>query len=356
MNSTRKFFRSLRSKAGSPITARMTSPDLSRYGSNHQIVQPLDLVSYEFSETASSIPIPSSPISMVASRHCPKLPQEVWDAVIDHLWRHRHTLRACSLTCRSWTHRAQSHLHRSFSILCPRLDLNPDIYSSSKVALHVRHLRAILLPAPPAEGIEYLSVEDVDDLDDICARRQRNVIHLWRVLSRLTRLQTMELSGFRWTIRSLEAMELASSVFRGITILDINGAFEGVHAFLGFLTLFPRLSALKVGGLTWVSRETPGPFSLPASPTRPDVLPCQRLRVLSFIAEGCGANVLRDLACQWLASLASHGVNGLRVQWHPYESSRGLPELLRALGPSIDQLEISTDHRFPETDLESLGE
>lgn len=285
-----------------------------------------------------------------------KLPQEIWDVVIDYLWRHRHSLRACSLTCRSWTHRAQEHLHRSYSILCPRMDLNSDIYSSPKVAQHVRHLRAVLLPAPPTEGTGYLSVEDVDDPADISARRHRNVICVWGILSRFTRLQTLELSGFRWSVRSVEALELASSTFRGITVLDINGFFEGVHAFLAFLALFPRLSALKVAGLAWVPRATSGPPSPPASPTRPDVVPCQHLRALSFTAEGCETNVMRDLASQWLSSLASQNINGLRVQWHTYESSKGLPELLRALGPSIEHLEVSTDHRFPETDLQSLGE
>ncbi|KAJ3483310.1 hypothetical protein NLI96_g6408 [Meripilus lineatus] len=241
-------------------------------------------------------------------------------------------------------------------MLCPRTDLNPDVYSSPEVAQHVRYLRTILLPAPPAEGAGFLSVEDLDDPCDVSARRHRNAIHTWKILARFTRLQTLEVSGFRWSVRSQEALELASSIFRYVTVLDINGLFEGVHAFLGFLTLFPQLSALKITGLTWAPRADKGPLSPPASPTRPGAVPCQYLRALSFTGEGCGANVMRDLASHWLSSFSSHGINGLRVQWNTYESSQGFSEMLRALGPSIEHLEVSTDHRYPETDLESLSE
>ena len=306
------------------------------------------------SDATSSTRVPDSPLSVVTKINL-KLPQEIWEAVIDHLWRHRYTLQSCSLTCRFWTHRAQAHLHRSCSILCPRLATNPDLYSSPKVAQLVRHLRVILLPAPPREATGFSSVEDIKGRGDPYERRHRNAIYIWRILSRLTRLQTLELSGFRWSIESLEALELASSVFRGITVLEINGLFENAHAFLAFLSLFPRLSSLKITGIDWVSRKMSGSSSPSSQPLSPESVPCHRLRVLSFMGDGCNAKVMKDLASEWLSSLASNGVNGLRVQWYPCENSKGLPEVLGALGPSVDQPELSADQQVPKSDLQSLG-
>jgi len=61
-------------------------------------------------------PPPPTPTPPPPPPPAPTLPHEVVEMIIAHLPRHRSaTLKACSLTCRSWYIAAAPHLHRTFT-------------------------------------------------------------------------------------------------------------------------------------------------------------------------------------------------------------------------------------------------
>jgi len=61
-----------------------------------------------------------------------RLPQEMIDAIIDHLHNDKLTLKACSLVCTTWTHPARLHLFARLTLKWP---LRPAVFP------FVRHLR-----------------------------------------------------------------------------------------------------------------------------------------------------------------------------------------------------------------------
>ena len=50
-----------------------------------------------------------------------RLPTELWDYILDHLWSDLHSLKACSLTCRAWRPTTRYHLFRQLKLSFSRL-------------------------------------------------------------------------------------------------------------------------------------------------------------------------------------------------------------------------------------------
>ncbi|KAL4246431.1 hypothetical protein ABKN59_009645 [Abortiporus biennis] len=281
-----------------------------------------------------------------------RLPQEVNNYIIDHLWRHRHTLRACSLVCRAWKGRSQSHIHRSVTFMCARFDIKPELYSSPDVARHVRIVKAIMLPLPPANDPRLSFSEDSLEFFD---RRQRHARDLWNILSRLTNLQTLELLPFKWMSWSVESMDICAKVFNHVTSLTIDGLFEDVEGFLSFLSLFPHLAKLELAGVKWTGRTLPTEQLSPRIQLELDSIPGANLRSLTFSGHALyNFSVLHDLTTKWFNELPKVGVKDMALKWIPWQSIDGLQVVLEALGPAVGHLEFRARYDDSPGDFNAL--
>lgn len=66
-----------------------------------------------------------------------RLPVELWDNIIDHLWDDRESLAACSIVCRAW--RPSVHTHLFHTVALVRLRRNQD-HTEKPQAFHRIHM------------------------------------------------------------------------------------------------------------------------------------------------------------------------------------------------------------------------
>ena len=82
-----------------------------------------------------------------------QLPQEIYDLIIDHLYKDRPTLSRCALVSRAWVDRSQTHFFRSVILKGKRLQLWVDKFSPSDGRIH--SFVKILELWPPHNAFEY---------------------------------------------------------------------------------------------------------------------------------------------------------------------------------------------------------
>lgn len=209
-----------------------------------------------------------------------KLPQELVDHVIDHLYGDRKALYSCALTCRNWSQSAQGHLFKKFVVSKKSLlflETTPALwpyvkqldiqglstavsFSASRLSLF-KHLKSLSLTAfftsddrenptrsffddfPPLETLEEL------DIQYFCFSSPEEVIRLTRFLPRL---QDLRLFGVQW-LDNRSPLDLVSTNFKSSLPLQFLRCYPWTRHTDRFidklLELHPRLNlwAFDVG-------------------------------------------------------------------------------------------------------------
>ncbi|KAI8977715.1 hypothetical protein BD414DRAFT_495412 [Trametes punicea] len=75
------------------------------------------------------------------AQHCPPVPGEVADAIIDHLYNDVATLRSCALVCSEWLFASRHHVCSTFKAIPEKFaltDLLHFLTSTPDVSVHIR--------------------------------------------------------------------------------------------------------------------------------------------------------------------------------------------------------------------------
>lgn len=251
------------------------------------------------------------------------LPQEIIDQVIDQVHNNSpRTLKACSLICRSWTNRSQTHLHHTISIrdspsgasLAP---ITLDRYSTPHVADMVRHVDVSLrYPIPQNEYI---------------------FLGIWEVISRLRNVRVLSFAGIDWEYAQLDKDQF-KDIFRGVTSLELRSCrCELPENFFSFISNFPNLTELSLSDTQWKGE---GPFNW--APSKSCVyIPGQRIRKITVDGEDEESlDFLRSIS-RWLSILSKVTTHDFTLDWRAEYPAEAFSLFLRSLGDSLGRLMIN---------------
>lgn len=250
-------------------------------------------------------------------------------------------LRSCALTCRAWVWRAQQELHKSIYIDWGRtIAVNPERYTAPHIARIVRSLSILILPPPPFTDEDWYN-EDAE--------------LLWQMFRRLTHVQCLSITSTQWFCTTRRRNVLLET-FPHVTALRLaNMRFAHVSDFLFFLSGFLQLEELRLDGVEW--EDLTNPFNAWIIDLYPhqqvDMLPGQALKRLSF---GCwhgefNPRVTQEMIQHWLGRMSWYEIE---IEWHAREEMGALPDLLKAVGPSVTYLEVGRRRGRPRGYFDAL--
>lgn len=244
-----------------------------------------------------------------------RLPQELVDQAIDHLWNDRETLLACSLACHAWLPSARTHLFRD-----QRLTSAKDC----------ARFEALLERAPAiARYVQKLSLSEPMS----AAYAQNWINRVPALIAQLYRLTTLELIGLHYISLQKSSPETLAALSRltSLVLADVYfDSFADVHALLSAARSVRDLCFYRV---SWVNPSCAPYGSLPSTDASgaPPPPPLRRLVVDSWAS----SEMLRE----WLLPSAEHlDVRTLMVRWRERESIDTLNGLLRACGPALESV------------------
>ncbi|KAJ6551316.1 hypothetical protein B0H19DRAFT_166093 [Mycena capillaripes] len=167
-------------------------------------------------------------IAMRKAKASPKLPQELFEEILDQLADQPRFLKACSLVCRAWVSRSRCHLFETCSLDVTNIVIFGEFLQSPRCTFmqHVRYIKATRFHLAPNDRF----------FDEITAglRRLKNVRALQMKLS-ATKIDGYFLTGF-------------ITAFPQITRLVLICYFDFPHSvpFATTLGLFPALQVLEI--------------------------------------------------------------------------------------------------------------
>lgn len=240
-----------------------------------------------------------------------KLPQELIDQAIDHLWNDRDSLSTCSRVCHAWLPSARTHLFRDQRLTgakhCARfealLEGNPDI---------APYVRKLTISEPMST-----------------AYAQNWVNRVPALVGKLRRLTTLEFVGLHYVSLQHTSPEMLSTLSRltALVLADVYfDSFVDVHALLSAACNIRDLCFYRV---CWAapSSSTYGSLPVKAPP------PLRRLVIDSWASSA--------MLQEWLLPSARRlDVRTLMVRWRERDSIDVLNGLLKACGTATQNLYI----------------
>ncbi|GBE77414.1 hypothetical protein BKA93DRAFT_52362 [Sparassis latifolia] len=172
------------------------------------------------------------------NRPSPRLPPEMCDIILDHLWDDVPTLAACSLAYRQWLPTTRLHLFNTVSLDNAADDLRfaQILEGSPGIAPCVRHLTLVSISLP------------------------------WR---KFTRIEHLVLQSWHTVLMSEESKEALLSYFPTVRTLSVEHCCFDVSLFAALLCAFPKLSVIHIDRSTLLGDSDPtGSYD-----TIPDRLP-----------------------------------------------------------------------------------
>ncbi len=283
-----------------------------------------------------------SPPRVYSVRRQARLPQELFDHIIDSLSEDRQALKACSLASRLWLHRCRHHLHRSVTLY----HQNCRIHFSQ-----MKNISLFLTLPVVSEYTRELHLEGKTDYQ----QWQHNVDHqeeddgtdlFWKVLARFSHVQTLRVKRLFWVSHPLDSKDRLCTSFPSVTDLDVYMSdFADSSEFLSFLSAFPRVTGLKVERVFWCRSATEWYNSSGLDPSSyrilpPDATPGAYLRRLQV--QHCDVHIMVDIA-KWLATLSSPRINSLYLSPPDGDDFGALPLYFRAIGPSLEHIFLTLE-------------
>jgi len=151
----------------------------------------------------------------------PELPQELIDAIIDHVYDRR-TLKACSLVCSKWSTRSRKYLFA-------RVELSSE--------MDIRRWCARIRPGPsgPSSLVECLYIAE-------CHLRPHRV-----QLGSFSGLRTLVI--WRWKMSTVQAssmLQCLGPLLKNVTRLTLGEVYFHPLTLATFVSYFPRLRGLSI--------------------------------------------------------------------------------------------------------------
>ncbi|GBE81687.1 hypothetical protein SCP_0400580 [Sparassis crispa] len=263
------------------------------------------------------------------------LPPELFDETIDHLWDDPPSLKACSLTCRSWIPSSRLHLFHTVRLRdsadCERLEAL--VAASPSITRCVRRLSL---------SAEYGGV----DADGHAWEDDGWVDTAAPLLAQLTRVTTLGLSRIRWDALHPETqstiLRLSKSV-RSLFLFEVR--FATAYDVLEFLSAFPALEELYFHAVSWAqdsmdTRPDSTALSLAVDAVRGNI----RLTYLFLDARSSPT-----LVTEWLLRHPSEQrLRTIQLCWREIENTKAVGDLLYASGAALEQLQVEFPAGVPE--------
>lgn len=249
-----------------------------------------------------------------------KLPAELADAIIDHLYGEYSALAACALVCKAWLPASRYHFWRDMRLTCS--------------AEEVKRFTELLSISP--EVAHYIrTVQLVGRCVDAYAHLESDVLHTaLETLSRLPALASVALVGLRFRERagtSLPAHARSPPPLAGVAALAIRDCtFPGFSDLATVVRACPALAALRLDGAWW------GCGAQHSAPAQGMPARTMRLRTLEL-----GDCFSRRRVVEWVLSASASGasIEALRLT-HVGAPDVHLLDLVALAGPALRQLEI----------------
>ncbi|KAF8885485.1 hypothetical protein BD779DRAFT_1673659 [Infundibulicybe gibba] len=268
------------------------------------------------------------------------LPLELQEDIIDRHGASKPMLAICSLVCKHW--RLRSHYHTFATIRLTQHSVHgfhflmKDPFSRSAVFPRVRHLYL----GPPTPSLSW---------------ERPQLIDLYAILAYLSKLgntETLAFGNLRWIMLGAEVLTLIYSGFQKIQCLELsNIRFSTPLEFTDFIRAFPFLRRIVMQDVTYPEHPQTVP-SLPPCPIPPGQY---GLSLCSGFKDQRLKKHLRWTRIQGLEPLNPNELAELGSQISAINDD--VSSLLRALGPSLHHLELSSQslYTLSDTGLHTLN-
>ncbi|EPS96519.1 hypothetical protein FOMPIDRAFT_1053165 [Fomitopsis schrenkii] len=272
----------------------------------------------EEAETQTQEPLHIEPVDLL-----PRLPPELCDRIIDHLFFDRRTLSACALTCRAWLPASRLHLFRHIRLqantIPPFLSI---LIENPAIGVYVEDLM-ILVGSQGFTIPEVIQMKTLQSLKEILDRLPAVKSLRIPVFFRISVMETLILSALS---KSLQAIS-----FSGLFITDLQALSE-------LLASFPHLQSVGISNeVLWLPAIRLPPPRVDQDTTS---LPLRHLRICVPPREHGAEEFVKWL--DWRFRLSE--VRSACIRYGEQFRSRGLPSgvshLLSKLGPSLEKLEL----------------
>lgn len=255
-----------------------------------------------------------APVEVDEGHSCnPKVPQELLDQVIDHLWNDVKSLAACALTCHAFLSSARTHLFHDQRLTgakcCARFELF--LEACPDVTPYIRRL-SVTEPMSTAYA-------------------QNWVNRIPALVARLERLETLELVGLHYVSLQRCTPDVLAAFARLTKLVFADVYFDhflDVHTILAAACNSKDLRFYRIG---W-GNNTPPAYNTPPDPSR---LQLQKLVVDSWATSA----ILRA----WLLPCAELGevdIRTLMIRWRERDSTDLLNSLFAVCGPALQHLYV----------------
>ncbi|KAI0791581.1 hypothetical protein BC629DRAFT_370899 [Irpex lacteus] len=183
-----------------------------------------------------------TPIMTAVTTRSAILPLDLVEYIIDELRDDRAALRSCNLTSRLWTHRARTHLHRTFT-----LELVTEAVTACHKYQHYSSLSELPVILQYADGVEIKYAPCCEPIDEaLCSDQFWSIVHQLGHVRRIyihdgdfTCNSRLRIDSLRWG-RLFPVVEVLSLF--GTTFLDSNGP-------LLLASRFPVLQTLELDSI-----------------------------------------------------------------------------------------------------------
>ncbi|KAM5532934.1 hypothetical protein V8D89_013400 [Ganoderma adspersum] len=263
-----------------------------------------------------------------------RLPPELCDQAIDHLWNDPDTLRACSLTCKDWLPSSRYHLFRNV-----RLRHSDD----------VTRFRALLDSNPtiaPCVRKLSLSAEYDRSSPDGAAREDdawvNSAAELFPMLQHVT---TLALARVRWHALSSRTRGAFAGLFQSVRQLFLfEVSFDASRDVVAFLSAFPALRELYFHAVSWAT-DSPAPFESESEVGLDEPLQAAdaaseapRMQLSYLFLDPTSSPTL---VTEWLLRRpGSHALQNIQLCWRELASTKAVGDLLRASSSALESLHI----------------
>ncbi|KAI1791714.1 hypothetical protein LXA43DRAFT_920061 [Ganoderma leucocontextum] len=274
---------------------------------------------------------------------CIRLPPELCDQTIDHLWDDLDALRACSLTCKDWLPSSRYHLFRNV-----RLRHSDD----------VTRFRALIKSNPSiAPCVRKLSLSaeyDRSAPDGVTPEDDAWVNSAAELFPMLQHVATLALARVRWHALSGRTRAAFLAMFKSVRQLFLfEVSFDASRDVFAFLSAFPALHELYFHAVSWAT-DSPSPFELDEPPPSHDEEP-PRMQLSYLFLDPTSSPTL---VTEWLLRRpGEHSLQTIQLCWRELDSTKAVGDLLRASGSSLESLHVEfpaglSSHSDGDTDTD----
>ena len=285
----------------------------------------------------------------MASTALPRLPPELLDEALDHLWDDPKSLKACALACRSWIPTSRLHLFRT--VLLSSLEtaerFSTLLDSTPAIARCVKKL-SITAQYTHSDGQEQEMSRVVEDDGwvNACASIARKL----GTPECGGRVRTLALSRMRWS--ALEPTTRASfkELFRSVrTLFLFEIRFDTSGDVLDFLDGFPNLAELYFHAVSW-EHDSAGPnnhglLMTSGTPLAQEGGQKDKMHLTYLFLDPRSSPTL---VAEWILSHPSEEkLRTIQLCWRELENTKALADLLQVSGSSLERLQIEFPAGIP---------